>query len=115
MKSAYLIDKDTLAFLRDLYRQERVEHPECELGFGWGGDSSGWVGVSLGLYHDRSQRMPPIYLYEDVSIHFLFPDSIPGALKSGVICFRESRFAILPADEFDPEDLVEGFLEPDEQ
>ena len=109
----YLIDRETLAFLRELYRQSREEHPACEIGFGWGGDSTGWTGVNCGLYHDRTQPMPPIYLYEDVSIHFAFPENMPQELKAGVICFRGNHFEILPVEDFARDQLVVGVLEPD--
>ncbi|MDJ0946505.1 MAG: hypothetical protein QNJ30_23895 [Kiloniellales bacterium] len=111
MKSDYLIDRETLALLRELYRQSREEHPACEIGFGWGSDSTGRMGVNCGLYYDRSQPMPPIYLYEDVSIHIAFPENTPQELKAGVICFRGNHFEILPVEDFAREQLVEGILE----
>ena len=114
MKSEYLIDKATLKFLRELYEQERASHPDCQLGFGWGGDSTGWTGVNCGVYYDTSEPMPPIYCYEDVSLHFAFPYNMPEELKSGVVCFRDKRFKILPVEDFDSTDLVEGILKESE-
>ncbi len=111
MKSGYLIYRDTLEFVRDLYRRTRPEHPDCQIGFGWGGDSTGRVGVNCGFYDDRSRYMPPIYYFEEVPIHFAFPDNIPEIPKSGVLCFRDHQFRILPAEDFDESELVEGVLE----
>ena len=114
MKSEYVIEKATLEFLRKLYRQQRARHPECQIGFGWGGDSTGWTGVNCALYYDTSEPMPPIYFYEDVPLHFAFPENAPEELKSGVLCFRSNRFKILPVENFDPTDLVEGSLKKSE-
>ena len=110
MKSNYFVDRDTLDFLKDLYRRERADHPDCQIGFGWGGDSTGKTGVNCGLYHDTSQSMPPIYYYEDVPLHFAFPEQIPEELKSGVLCFRDNGFKILPVEDFERAELVEGIL-----
>ncbi len=111
LKSDYFIDRETLAFLRELYRQSRKEHPACEIGFGRGSDSTGRMRVNSGLYHDSSHPMPPIYLYEDVSIHIAFPENMPQELKLGVICFRGNHFEILPVEDFARDQLVEGILE----
>ena len=110
MKSEYCIARDTLAFLRELYRHSREEHPECQIGFGWGGDSTGRKGVNCGLYHDTNQPMPPIYSFDDMTVHFAFPSNIPETLKSGVVCFRNNEFVILPVSDFARDDLVEGVL-----
>ncbi len=109
----YFIERETLDFLEDLTRQSREEHPECVIGFGWGGDSSGWTGVNCGLYHERVEAMPAVYSYEGTSIYLAFHDVIPEEQKSGVICFRGNHFEILPVEDFARDQLVVGILEPD--
>lgn len=107
-KSKYFIDHGTLEFVRNLYKQQRVDYPDCQIGFGWGSDSTGQRGVNCGIYEETPEPMPPIYHYEDVTIHFLFPDNMPEEFKAGVLCLRDKEFRIIPVEDFRPDELIEG-------
>ena len=109
MRSSYFIDKVAMGILRETYRDERASYPDCKITFGWGGDATGRRGVVCGMYDDSSQPMPPIFYYQEVPVCFLFPHNIPEEIKSGVLCFRDNEFKILPAENFDLVDLIEGF------
>lgn len=108
VKPKYYIERETLDFVRNLYRQQHAEHPDCQIGFGWGGDSTGRRGVICGIYEDTSEPMPPMYLYEDVSIYFAFPDNIPEEFKTGVLFLHDKEFRIRPVADFQQDELIEG-------
>ena len=108
MRSSYLIDKVALSVLRGLYREQCASYPDCKITFGWGGDSTGRRGIVCGMYHDSSQSMPPIFYYQDVPVCFVFAHNIPEEIKSGVLCFRDNEFKILPIEDFPLTDLIEG-------
>lgn len=111
MKSDYLVDRATWHIIRGLYIQEIPDHPNCRISFGWGGDSTGRIGVNCGFYHDTRQSLPPTYLFDNIPICLAFPDKIPNEYKSGVLGFCDNEFKILPIENFKPEDLITGTLD----
>jgi len=110
--TSYLIDKATLYYLRVLCARDEEQNGHRIISIGWGdfvyppGELQ--PGVTYRFCDPHKQKIPSIYLFEDVLVSLAFPSDMPEAFKSGVICYRADAFAIRRPEAFKPESLVEG-------